>query len=459
MASIIDNLKQGIIKALGGTDPQYNKLLYQWLGTSIIMQDEDDLTYIREGYQRNATVYSIINLITKAATTIPFQVYEVNNETSAKQYKSITSGIMDANAIYKANVLRKRAFTEVKDTPLENLLKRPNPEQSFSAFLQELIAFGKLTGNRYIYGVKPETGPNSGKFGQLYVLPSQLVEIVSDGLLDPIAGYRIIYNSTVEVAPEDICHIKDFNPDYNMAGSNLYGQSPLRAGLRVLTANNEAVTTGVKYLQNQTSRGMLVDKEGTITQVQAQALKQNFRKQYQGSENAGDVIISSKDLSWINFGLSASDLSLIEQYNATVKDLCNIYNIPVQLLNNTDSSTYNNMKEAKKAMYQNAVIPELIKIRDELNRWLVPQFGGNLYLDFDFTMISEMQEEVDKLVSQLSTAWWITPNEKRDAMNYPVDEVNAYMNDYFIPANLSPQNVSIDALENPKSLDIDFETK
>jgi len=114
------------------------------------------------------------------------------------------------------------------------------------------------------------------------------------------------------------------------------------------------------------------------------------------------------------------------------------------------------MKEAKKAMYQNAVIPELIKIRDELNRWLVPQFGPNLYLDFDFTMISEMQEEVDKLVSQLNTAWWISPNEKRDAMNYPIDEVNAFMNDYFIPANLTPQNVSIDSLENPKSLDIDF---
>ena len=459
MAGIIDTFKQSIIKALGGTDPAYNKLLYQWLGTSIIMQEENDQSFIVNGYQRNATVYSIINLITKAATTIPFQIYEVNDKGTAKQYKAMTSGIMDGGAMYKANVLRKRAFTQITDSPLEALLNRPNPEQSFSTFLQELIAFGKLTGNRYIYGIKPDTGPNQGKFGQLYVLPSQLVEIVSQGLIDPISGYRIRYNATQEIDPEDICHIKDFNPDYNSAGSNLYGQSPLRAGLRVLTANNEAVTTGVKYLQNQTSRGMLIDKEGTINQVQAQALKDNFRKQYQGTNNAGDVIVSSKDLSWVNFGLSAADLSLIEQYNGTVKDLCNIYNIPVQLLNNTDSSTYNNMKEAKKAMYQNAVIPELIKIRDELNRWLVPQFGANLYLDFDFTMISEMQEEVDKLVSQLASAWWITPNEKRDAMNYGKDEINAYMNDYFIPTSLAPQNVSIDALENPKALDIDYDLK
>jgi HK97 family phage portal protein len=421
------------------------------------MNEDNDVTYIRDGYQRNATIYSIINLIVKSATTIPMTVYRVTNEGSAKQYKAMTSGVMDGNAMYKANILRKRAFEEVKDSELEALLKRPNPEQSFSAWLGELVAFGKLTGNRYIYGIGPDSGPNQGKFTELYALPSQLVEIVSGGVMQPVAGYKIQYNSMIEVAPELVCHIKDFNPDYDSSGSNLYGQSPLRAGLRVLSSNNEAVTTGLKYLQNQTSRGMLVSKDGNLTEVQGQALKDKFRKSYQGSSNAGDVIISSKDLSWVNFGLNASDLSLIEQYNGTVKDLCNIYNIPVQLLNNTDSSTYNNMKEAKKALYQNAVIPELIKIRDELNRWLAPKYGkgDEYFIDFDFTAISEMQEEVDKLVNQLASAWWVTPNEKRDAMNYAMDTENPFMDDYFIPANLMAQNPSMPSLENPKSLKID----
>jgi HK97 family phage portal protein len=458
MASLIDTFRQTIAKALTtGTNPAYNKLVYTWLGTNIIMNEDNDVTYIRDGYQRNATIYSIINLIVKSATTIPMTVYRVTNEGSAKQYKAMTSGVMDGNAMYKANILRKRAFEEVKDSELEALLKRPNPEQSFSAWLGELVAFGKLTGNRYIYGIGPDSGPNQGKFTELYALPSQLVEIVSGGVMQPVAGYKIQYNSMIEVAPELVCHIKDFNPDYDSSGSNLYGQSPLRAGLRVLSSNNEAVTTGLKYLQNQTSRGMLVSKDGNLTEVQGQALKDKFRKSYQGSSNAGDVIISSKDLSWVNFGLNASDLSLIEQYNGTVKDLCNIYNIPVQLLNNTDSSTYNNMKEAKKALYQNAVIPELIKIRDELNRWLAPKYGkgDEYFIDFDFTAISEMQEEVDKLVNQLASAWWVTPNEKRDAMNYAMDTENPFMDDYFIPANLMAQNPSMPSLENPKSLKID----
>ena len=223
-----------------------------------------------------------------------------------------------------------------------------------------------------------------------------------------------------------------------------------------MDANNQALTTGVKYLQNQTARGILMSEEGDLNEVQAKQLKDKFRQQYQGSDNAGDVIITPKKLSWVNFGLNASDLSLIEQYNGTIKDLCNIYNVPVQLLNNTDSTTYNNMKEAKKALYQNAVIPELNKIRDELNRWLAPQYGDKIYIDFDYSSIPELQEEMDKVVGQMSQAWWITPNEKRAAMSYGMDEENEKLNDYYVPANLLPIDGDIIPEPADKGLDIDI---
>tara|TARA_B100000085_G_C18527969_1_gene506704 strand:- start:164 stop:1699 length:1536 start_codon:yes stop_codon:yes gene_type:complete len=212
-----------------------------------------------------------------------------------------------------------------------------------------------------------------------------------------------------------------------------------------MTTNNEAVETGVKFLQNQTSRGILMSEEGDLNEVQAQQLKDKFRRQHQGSSHAGDVIITPKKLSWVNFGLSTSDLSLIEQYNASIKDLCNIYNVPVQLLNNTESSTYNNMKEAKKALYQNCVIPELQKIQDELNRWLAPKYGEDICIEYDFSVIPELQEETDKIVDQMSKAWWLTPNEKRSAMSYDHDTDTPSMNDYYFPANLLPiDNQDID---------------
>jgi HK97 family phage portal protein len=438
MASVFDRFKNLITKNAQQTAAEYNKAIYQFLGESIVWNPENDDTYIKDGYRKNATIYSLVNIITNAATTIPFQIYEKVNENEVKRYKALTSGSIDANSIYKANLIRKNAMVELEETELHKLLERPNAAQSYSSWISELIAFGKLTGNRYIYGIAPETGMNQGKYKELYVMPSQIMEIVSGGIMQPVQKYRIEYQGAYDIPAEDICHIKDFNPYYDGTGSHLYGQSPLRAGLRSLTTNNEAVQTGVKYLQNQTARGILTSDEGDLNEVQAQQLKDKFRKNFQGSDNAGDVIITPKKLSWVNFGLNASDVSLIQQYNASIKDLCNIYAVPVQLLNNTESATYNNMKEAKKALYQNCVIPELNKIRDELNRWLVPKFGEKLFIDFDYSAIPELQEENDKVVDQLAKAWWVTPNEKRSVMNYGVDEENIALDNYYIPANLLP---------------------
>ena len=457
MASLLDRISKLITKNAQQTAAEYNRAIYQYLGESILWNPENDRSYIDEGYRKNATVYSLVNIITKAATTIPFQVYEKQSDNDLKRYKALTSGTLDSSTMYQAKMLQKNALVEVKDTALHQLLDRPNAAQSYNSWLTELIAFGKLTGNRYVYGIGPDNGPNQGKYTELYILPSQVVEIVSNGIMQPVKEYRIEYNGNYSMPADQILHIKDFNPYYDGTGSHLYGQSPLRAGLRSLTTNNEAVTTGVKYLQNQTARGVLMSEEGDLNEVQAQQLKDKFRQQYQGSNNGGDVIITPKKLSWVNFGLNASDVSLIEQYNASIKDICNIFNVPVQLLNNTEASTYNNMKEAKKALYQNAVIPELVKLRDELNRWLVPMYGDNLYLDFDFTSIPELQEENDKVVQQLSSAWWITPNEKRAVMNYGKDEDTPAMDDYYIPSNLLPVSNQDIEIPEPAPMAVDIE--
>jgi len=450
MASFFDRFKNLIVKNTQQTAKEYNQAIYNFLGSSVIWNPENDDNYINEGYRKNATVYSIINLISKAASNVPFHVYEKVSDNQLKRYKAMTSGSFDSTIMHKANLIKKDALVELEHTELDELLERPNPAQSYASWISEIVAFGKLTGNRYIYGIGPDTGDNVGKFKELYVMPSQIMEVVSGGILEPVKSYRVEYNGQKDIPADLICHIKDFQPYYDGSGSHLYGQSPLKAGFRAMTTNNEAAQTGVKYLQNQMARGVLMSDEGDLNEVQAQQLKDKFRSSYQSSNNAGDVIITPKKLSWVNFGLSASDLSLIEQYNASVKDLCNIYNVPVQLLNNTESSTYNNQKSAKAALYQHAVMPELYKIRDELNRWLAPKFGEKLYIDFDFSVIPELQEDMDKIVGQMSNAWWLTPNEKRAAMSY-AEEENDALNDFYIPANLMPVGGSDVEMPEPQA--------
>ena len=209
MASLFERLTNLIVKNTQQTAKEYNQAIYNWLGESIVWNPENDDTYINEGYRKNATIYSIINIITKAASTIPINVYEKVNDNELKRYKAITSGGFDSNVIHKANMIKKHALVELQHTDLHELLDRPNPAQSYASFISETVAFGKLTGNRYIYGIAPETGDNVGKYKELYVMPSQIMEVVSGGIMEPVKEYRIEYNGSYKIPAEQICHIKE----------------------------------------------------------------------------------------------------------------------------------------------------------------------------------------------------------------------------------------------------------
>ena len=440
MASFLQRIRNGL-KAFNSqqTNEQYNRFIYNVLGNNKITNSQYNDDFIDKGYKYNPTIYSLIQLISKSAITVPFKIYQKLDESAVKEYKGLLSNGLNEESVFKSKLMRKHIFEEVEHSALGKLLERPNPAQSFSVFLQELISFGKLTGNRFVYGIAPENGENKGVYSQLYNLPAHLIEIKSDGIFKPVSKYTMMYNeSKYQLSAEEVLHIADFNPDYQGDGTHLYGQSPIEAGMRVLTTANEAVETNLKFLHNQSARGMLTPDDDQLTPTQAQQLKDALRRNYQGSKSANDIMITGKKFSWTNFGLSTSDLQLLESYNATIKDLCNLYGVPVQLLNNTESTTYDNYRIARKVLFTNAIIPELNKIRDEFNRWLVPQYGEDLYFDFDYSAIPELMPEQQQLIDNLSKSYWLTTNEKREASGYGVDEDNPIMNEYLVPSQYVP---------------------
>ena len=436
-------------KGFQNTNIDYNRQIYANTGSlsngNIIWNPENDEKYITNGYQGNVTVYSIIQIIIKHASAVPFNVYEVKNERSLKQYKAMTSGTITPESIINSRIIKARTLTDVEDTDLEHLLNRPNPAQSYASWISELIAFGRLTGDRYIYKIGATTGANAGTAKELYVLPSQNIDILSGGLHMPVKGYTLDFDGRLNpIEADDVCHIKDFNPDYNGQGSHLYGQSPLMAAFRNLETNNEAISTSLNMLKNQMTRGMLTAEEGDLSEPQAKALQDALKANF--AANQGGVTITPTKMSWVNFGLGTADMGLFEGYEISKKDLCNAYNVPVSLLNNTEASTESNIKEARKALYQNAIIPELIKIRDELNRFLVPD--GKLFIDFDFNSIPELQVDMATMATALQLMDYLTQNEKRQALNYAKDEENPMMDDYLIPQGKVPlSDLDISGLE------------
>lgn len=403
---------------------------------------QTDKTYIQEGYQKNATLYSIINIIIRNAKTIPFKIYQVKQSSAIKNYQALTGSGMNDSSLLQARAIKARSFVEATDTNVEEVLKKSD----YHKLLSNYIGYGKLTGNRYLYGIKD----SRGRVGEMHILPSQYMEIVSGGFLEQIRGYRLRYNPNKEYEfdADEIAHRADFNPDWNQNGSHLYGQSPLRAAYRSLQANNEGLDTGKEALERRSAQALLFPKEmDSLDEPEALALDTQLTNKMKRTR--GGLAITGVPMDWLNLSTSMSDVALIEQMSLTDKQLCNIYGVPIQFLNNTEASTLNNVRELKSFMFQNAIIPELITLREDLNDFLVKPYGEDLYLDFDFTVIPELQMEVEKMVSQLDKSWWMTPNEKRRVMNHAEDENNELMNEYFVPVNLMPmKNMDFQTLES-----------
>jgi phage portal protein BeeE len=136
-------------------------------------------------------------------------------------------------------------------------------------------------------------------------------------------------------------------------------------------------------------------------------------------------------------------MNIIESQKMDLRDICNVYQVSSELLNDPDNKTNSNKVESRKALYYEAVIPDLDALRDDLNRWLTPSYntdGVEYYIDYDLSAIPALQEDMKKVVEQMGAAWWTTGNEKRRVMGYDTDPE---MDKFFIPSGLVPLDTDV----------------
>ena len=395
----------------------------------VTWQGADQRSFVDDGYVANDIVYSIIKLITDKAKIAPFHVYRVVDEKAAKKYKSLAAQ-KDIN-LKELETLHKKAYElYTGDQRLNELLKYPNEEDCWSDLVEQWCGFKLITGNSFIYGKLIEAGNNQGKPYELFALPSQYMAIIANiNVFPPTrAGYQLYYGEMWSFDTKEILHDKYFNPQWGVTGGQLYGQSPLRAAAKNLTRSNEAKTAAVASFQNGGPAGVLFMNDErfdpTSGQAQAQALKTAV-SQKGGAANFNSIAVSGYKVDWKQIGLSPVELNIIESEKWDLKALCNIYGVPSQLLNDSDSKTYNNQREGEKALTLRCAIPLLNSLTENLNRKLHTDWGykgTNLYVDYDLSVFGELEANKAEQTAWLNTAWWISPKQKLDIMNIEVPD-------------------------------------
>ena len=386
----------------------------QKIGNGVVTwSGQNKLDQVKSGYMGNDIVYSVVNLITDKAKVPDWYEYQIKDKKAYAKYKSL---IAQPDKITDwGEVLRWQSKSmEIVDKPskISDLLKYPNEQDTWSDLIEVLLAYKLVTGDSYTYAKLIEAGANNGLPNSLHALPSQYMSIIANVQAVPseVVGYQLQINTVTNFNREEIMHDKFANLDYDGVGSQLYGQSPLHAGSKLLTKSNSQKQYEVSILQNGGHFGVMSMKEqagATYEELltQSDLLRAKLRS-VKGPENGGSIFITPTDVQFTPISMSAKDMEINQAYWNDVRGFCNMYGVPSQLLNDPDNKSYNSLIEAEKALTVRATIPHLNSLRNNFNRKLYSDWGGvkDRIVDYDLNCYPELQKNKKELMDWISKA-------------------------------------------------------
>jgi HK97 family phage portal protein len=203
----------------------------------------------------------------------------------------------------------------------------------------------------------------------------------------------------------------------------------------------EAQKSAASQMANGGAKGALVPKVignqiSMVTELQAAQMQSAIANRINNNAKGGTVAMLQTPWEYLNFGLSNAEMQIIDTMKFSLEQWCRVFGMPVVLFS-AENMSDNNYQNALRDLVTNTVVPMLGQLRDELNKWLIPNVGKGLeYIDFDITALPELQKDIEKLVAQLAQAYWLTLDEKRMAMNY--EPLGGEFNKAYVNSGLTP---------------------
>lgn len=318
----------------------------QLIGFDSLTANQSEQELLNEGYGSNVTAYAIIKKIAQSGADIPKVLIDENNPDEI-----------------------------IEDGEVFDMLQMPGMYQgedlSQFDYFEYLLTYLLGSGNTYQRGLSA-LGLGE-QWRQMEILPSGLtLPIPANSYLDPVKGYKFRdKQKQFNIEREGVMHTKFINPT-TLGLNTLEGLSPLQAAIFALTGSTDIQKAIAIMVKNQGARGVLGNKsDRTMTPEQAKILSDKANEKIRGIKNFNKVHVSNADMSYVQIGMSATDLKIIESGVLTDRQLANAYSADSSLFNDPANKTFNNRKEAEKSLYTDAVIPNLNKLLEDINlTWL-----------------------------------------------------------------------------------------
>lgn len=349
----------------------------------------DYASLAREGFSRNPIVFRSVRMIAEAAASVSWLLY--------------------------------RGDEELRAHPFLQLLDRPNPVQSGATMLETVYGHLLVAGNAYLEAVSLDGVPR-----EIFALRPDRMRVIggADGwpaAYEYMAGSKAV-RFDQDGTPVPILHLSLFHPL-----NDHYGFAPLEAAQTSLDIHNASGAWSKALLDNaaRPSGALIYSGDGHLNEEQFERLKIELEEGYTGARNAGRPLLLEGGLDWKTMAMSPRDMDFIEAKNQAAREIALTFGVPPMLLGIPGDNTYSNYREANRAFWRQTVLPLVRRTAQSLTHWLGDAFEPGLSLDFDADKIEALSSEREALWQRVSEADFLTRAEKREAVGYGADEIEA----------------------------------
>lgn len=180
--------------------------------------------------------------------------------------------------------------------------------------------------------------------------------------------YRVLVDGVRDDLPQDrMFHIRGWG-----GGFNLVGASPIalaRHGLGLAMAVEEAAS---KFFANGLRPSGFVQTDQGLKPDQRERLSLNLQK-FQGSENAGKIMLLEHGLSYQQLTLPPEDAQMLQTRGFHVQEICRWFGVPPFLAFDTEKSTSwgTGLEQQQLGYLIFTLMPYLERIEQAINKWLL----------------------------------------------------------------------------------------
>lgn len=413
----------------------------QTVGNRAIYPDMKADQLIKDGFSGNDAVYTIVSTTSKKFAAVPRGVYK-DDQSGLKKYKA---GLRRGDVLKVKHAI-KSIGEQILDGDYERLMKRPNPYMGQDSFFEAIYLNKEVLGEAFIWinrGDTPAEGDARYKVKplELYVLPPQHVELIADEAdVMGVSGY-VLNNSgsRVPLKKEDVIHWRTYNPNYDpVTREHIRGLSPLKAGEKLLTANDSSKDAMVAMFQNDGAKGVIFNETfDSLTPQQRDQVQSVINKKVNNRDVKGAVATLQGKWGYIDLGKSSVDMDLLNAQDMSFSRLCNLFRVSPNLF--LAGQTRDNLREARKDLITNKIMPDALSLDDELNRVLSKSFQGQVFMS-DFSTLPEMQYELSDMNGILKDMYdrgIINGAEYREQMGWDQSGLPEH-EQFFVSGNVVP---------------------